>query len=431
MTDLFKIAEDILDGGPIQIAGVGGQDMFKLTELIEGVARVQAFSLSTIIKTEEGLVVIDTGMKDLGKPIVDSIRGWSSDPFHTLIYTHGHVDHVGGSGSFFADANAKKHPRPNVIGHENILKRFARYKLTNGYNRIINERQMSQAANMHLVGKDENLFLDASVIPPDMIYSDHFSIKIGELTFDLHHALGETDDHTWVWIPERKALCTGDFFCWIFPNAGNPQKAQRYPLEWAHTLREMAGMGAEYCFPSHGWPLRGAERIRTAFLDVADVLEKLVKDTLEMMDKGATLNEILHTVKVDEGKLAKGYLIPIYDEPEFVVNNIWRLYGGWYDGNPANLKPVKDSAVASEVADMAGGPDALAERAEKIAGDGDLRLACHMIELASMVDPENPGIHGIRADIYRRRRESETSLMASGIYGQAEGYSREISDKDG
>jgi len=67
MTDLFKIAEDILDGGPLQIAGVGGQDMFELTELIEGVARVQAFSLSTIIKTEEGLVVIDTGMKDLGK----------------------------------------------------------------------------------------------------------------------------------------------------------------------------------------------------------------------------------------------------------------------------------------------------------------------------------------------------------------------------
>jgi len=24
-----------------------------------------------------------------------------------------------------------------------------------------------------------------------------------------------------------------------------------------------------------------------------------------------------------------------YDDPEFVVHNIWRLYGGWYDGNPA------------------------------------------------------------------------------------------------
>ena len=23
----------------------------------------------------------------------------------------------------------------------------------------------------------------------------------------------------------------------------------------------------------------------------------------------------------------------VYDEPEFIVRNIWRLYGGWYDGN--------------------------------------------------------------------------------------------------
>ena len=28
-------------------------------------------------------------------------------------------------------------------------------------------------------------------------------------TFELHHARGETDDHTWVWVPGTRTLCTG------------------------------------------------------------------------------------------------------------------------------------------------------------------------------------------------------------------------------
>ena len=29
-----------------------------------------------------------------------------------------------------------------------------------------------------------------------------------------------------------------------------------------------------------------------------------------------------------------------------IVRNIWRLYGGWYDGNPARLKPAPDEALS-------------------------------------------------------------------------------------
>ena len=31
---------------------------------------------------------------------------------------------------------------------------------------------------------------------------------------------------------------------------------------------------------------------------------------------------------------------------EFIIRNIWRLYGGWYDGQPANLKPPSDAHMA-------------------------------------------------------------------------------------
>ena len=39
------------------------------------------------------------------------------------------------------------------------------------------------------------------------------------------------------WVPRARVLCTGDLFIWASPNAGNPQKVQRYPREWAAALR--------------------------------------------------------------------------------------------------------------------------------------------------------------------------------------------------
>ena len=88
-----------------------------------------------------------------------------------------------------------------------------------------------------------------------------------------------------------------------------------------------------------------------------------------------------------------------------------------------------DTAIASEIARLAGGSEALASRAEKVAGTGDLRLACHLVEMAYLADPENARVHGIRSEIYRQRRESETSLMARGVFGQAEAHSKEMAEK--
>jgi alkyl sulfatase BDS1-like metallo-beta-lactamase superfamily hydrolase len=239
---------------------------------------------------------------------------------------------------------------------------------------------------------------------------------VGGLDIHLKHAKGETDDHTWAWIPRHKAICAGDFFIWNFPNAGNPQKVQRYPREWAEAMRAMIAMEPELFLPAHGLPIQGAGRIRQVLTDVAEALEKLVSETVAMMNAGARLNDIIHQVKVDQATLAKPYLRPMYDEPEFVVHNIWRLYGGWWDGNPANLKPAQDAALAGEIAHMAGGAQKLAERALALADD-DIRLACHLCEFAVQAEPDNGRAHAIRAEVFQKRRDQETSLMAKGIFG--------------
>jgi alkyl sulfatase BDS1-like metallo-beta-lactamase superfamily hydrolase len=137
------------------------------------------------------------------------------------------------------------------------------------------------------------------------------------------------------------------------------------------------------------------------------------------MNEGLSLAAVIARVRVDEALLGKPWLRPVYDEPEFVLRNLWRLYGGWYDGNPAHIKPAHPDAVAREVCARAGGARVLIEHAEKRASDGELRLACELAEWAGRAAPEDEGVRSRRAEIYRLRAERETSLMAKGVFEAA------------
>ena len=62
---------------------------------------------------------------------------------------------------------------------------------------------------------------------------------------------------------------------------------------------------------------------------------------------------------------------------------------------------------------------AAAERAVELAEAGEIRIACHLAEMAMLAAPDNAEVHAVRAFVYSTRRTTETSLMAKGIYGHA------------
>ncbi|MEZ5382946.1 MAG: alkyl sulfatase dimerization domain-containing protein [Microthrixaceae bacterium] len=394
----------------------------QLSELADGVALVESFSHSVAVDTGgEGLVVFDTSGVFTGRAVTEALRGWSTAPAHTVVYTHGHADHVGGSGALVADGRQRGHADPRVIGHEAVAERFRRYERTNGWNLAINARQfggISPTAGLG-VGGGGARFLPADVAWPTDTYDSAITVRVGQRTFELHHDRGETDDHTWAWFPEQRMLFPGDLFIWVFPNAGNPQKVQRYPDEWARALRRMAALQPELFVPAHGLPIAGAERIAMVLDDAATALEGLVAGVLERMNAGLELEQIVAEVTVPAETLEKPYLLPVYDEPEFVVRNIWRRFGGWWDGNAASLKPPRRAEVGEELVGLAGGLEPVLVRAESLGRDGQHALACELVELAARARPEDAGVHELRAALYQARRDHESSLMSKGIYAAA------------
>jgi alkyl sulfatase BDS1-like metallo-beta-lactamase superfamily hydrolase len=219
-------------------------------------------------------------------------------------------------------------------------------------------------------------------------------------------------------------------FIWASPNCGNPQKVQRYARDWAAAFRKMVALEPDILLPGHGLPIIGRERVQRALGEGAELLESLVEQTLAMMNAGARLDDIVHSVRPPAHLLERPYLQPIYDEPEFVVRNIWRQYGGWYDGDPSHLKPAPPAVLAEELASLAGGAAKLATRAREVAAAGDLRLAGHLAELAAQAAPNDKGVHAVRAEVFGERAREEASTMSKGIYSWAAHESKHKAEAD-
>jgi len=392
------------------------------TEVATGVAFVSSFANVSAFDSDDGLVLVDTGSSFVASGVHETLRKWSPRRLHTAIYSHGHIDHVFGVGVWEEESSAQGWPGPVVVAHDAVPARFDRYIATAGYNEVINQRQFGVPG----------LRWPTQYRYPDRTYAHNLELEVGGVALELHHARGETDDHTWTWVPGARVLCCGDLFIWASPNAGNPQKVQRYPREWAIALREMTTLGAEVLLPGHGFPVVGSARVHQALTDTADLLDSLVDQTLELMNAGARLDEVLHSVVAPARLMDRPYLRPVYDEPEFVVRNVWRLYGGWWDGNPASLKPAPESVLAGELAALAGGAGALADRALELVESPpegtdpalSLRLAGHLAELAALAAPSDPAIHRVRAEVFTRLSQTATSTMAKGVFTWTAGESR-------
>lgn len=411
-TDLFAFSEQILSSDAIDRPRVRSLQG-RLFELLDGLAVVQSFANLVAVRHGDGLLVVDAPSPMHIEQVLGQLRAWSELPITHLVYTHGHRDHTGGASRIVEDALRRGHDRPIVVAHTAMAARIDRYDRTAGYNETANRRQFAEVFDL------PDRLPEPPHVPPDLVVDDVLSLEVGGLRVELRHGRGETDDHLWAWLPDRGVVLSGDFMIWGFPNAGNPQKVQRYAGEWAQALRAIIAVQPEVLIPAHGLPIRGGERIARVLGDTATVLESLEEQTLDLMNRGATLDEVIHQVAPPAALMARPYLEAFYDDPEFVVRNIWRLYGGWWDGNPARLRPPRDAQLARELVELCGGVDTMAQRARRHVESGELRLAASLAETCWAAAPEDPAAATVRAEVFGALVAAEESLMARGIYAAA------------
>ncbi len=235
-----------------------------ITEVADNVATVHSTYFCgsvTAIRTAAGLVVIDTANAALAGQTLAAIRRWDDAPVHTVIYTHGHVDHTGGIGAIDAEADAQGRPRPRIVAHRAVRRRMERYKATQGFNSLVQGQQFNSPGYVYPVGQRQ----------PDEVYDDALVLEVGGARLGTvprprRHRRRDLSSGC------PPPLASGDFVIWMFSNAGNPRKVQRYAAEWAATLRRMQALAPAVLVPGHGPVIFGAARAAQVLDDGATLL---------------------------------------------------------------------------------------------------------------------------------------------------------------
>lgn len=379
-----------------------------IIEIAPGAYFIESFGNAGAVITSEGIVVIDTGNPLDPLAVLGPLRKVTDLPVRSIIYTHGHADHAANAQSLLNEAAHRGDPRPTIIGHMNVVTRMNRYRELSTYNDRINRMQFRLPAEHPGFPSDDRF------IRPDITYQDQMTFRLGQLTFELYHAQGETDDITWVFIPQLKTVYSGDLFINSCPNLGNPLKIQRYEVEWASALEQIASLHAEMLGPGHGTVLRGAATIEDTLLTTAHMLRYLHHEVITRLNKGQQEDQIVGEVELPPEIANHWAMAPIYGCPEFVIRAICRRYTGWWDGNPSHLFPASSADIAQEIVEITGF-DALFERAKTLLQNGNPQMALHLLDFLL----ENPATRqqglSLRSSALQQRAAQTNSYIAKSI----------------
>jgi alkyl sulfatase BDS1-like metallo-beta-lactamase superfamily hydrolase len=113
------------------------------------------------------------------------------------------------------------------------------------------------------------------------------------------------------------------------------------------------------------------------------------------------------------------WLPPLYGHPVFIANGIFKCYAGYYSGRPAELFPPDYADLGGEIVSLAGGAQAVIDRAQELKTQGRLKLACQLVEWLIASEPDNAQAWALYGILFKERAESEFNMQARGAWNQA------------
>ncbi len=83
----------------------------------DGVAQFHGFCNVGVVYGGGEVLAVDTSNTRMGPGAVEALREQTSERISLVVYTHGHLDHVGGAPAFLADAELRGDARPRIWAH--------------------------------------------------------------------------------------------------------------------------------------------------------------------------------------------------------------------------------------------------------------------------------------------------------------------------
>jgi alkyl sulfatase BDS1-like metallo-beta-lactamase superfamily hydrolase len=408
----LKIAE-----GMEKFFGRGKFETLKFAE--DTCLYIGSFGNVAVVETDDGLVLFDLALRLFGPLIFKRVRAFSDKPVKYIIYSHGHYDHCLGYSFFIKEIKEKGWEMPQVIAHENLVRRFKKYLMLKNHQAWTYRQQFASVGVSASTNESLHERLDPTIIIRN---NESYKFQLGNIKFEIYHDKGETDDSLWMFVPDKKVLFTGDLFVSAFPQVGSPFRVQRYAKDWALANEKMIQKNPEYLVPGHGPLLEGKEKIKELLSITAEAMHFVHDEVVKRLNEGKWFEEIyFEMLDIFPEKFKHSYLRPLYGDYRFAIHDVYRLYHGWYDsGNPTDLFPSRSGDVAKEFLKVADG-GAFLERANKLVEEGNDQLALHILDvIVKAYDSANPEILlnalKLKSKIIKQKAKEEPSFIAMNIY---------------
>jgi len=348
---------------------------------------------SIMIEGDDGLIIIDTlSTYEAAKQVIAEFRKITDKPVKAIIYTHGHLDHVHGTGAFLEEGEdieiyAHDSHVDFYINENSVLGPIASMRSAHGAG-VFLPNDGPDARNMGVFP----LMLPGTIayVPPTQTFSDELEVEISGVKLKMVFVAGESSDQIYVWLPEKEVLLIGDNIYAIIPNIYTLRGAvYRDPMNYVNALDQMIPLEAEFLVPTHVKPVTGKENIKDILLSTRDAAQYIYDQTIRGMNQGYTADELSRMIQLPEYLDNHPWLTKARNDVSAHVKQIYYGNLGWFEGNSAFLNAVSLDERSHKVVDGFGGVQASISSIRAAIDNEEYEWAAELGTYVLNVEPDN------------------------------------------